>query len=317
MTETTLAAKGAGAGSDTPENIPRHSVLLNRFVSMRVQNKVRLLTEGDVEAALALQRPEGWNQTDRDWSRLLQLEPAGCFAAEVDGHVIGTVTTTAYGGELAWVGMMLVSPEHRRRGIGRQLFSAALDHLRASGISAVKLDATPAGRSLYEVFGFERESVIERWETVARDKLVNCDKTLPTEIRQKMYALDQSVFCADRTRLLDALITDSVVTPQAIMTAGGRLQGYALARCGLAASYVAPIIAQDESTALELLDRMLGQLRGQKVYLDFHLGCGATTEALLKRGFLKQRELVRMRYGRAVAAPTSPLVFAIAGPETG
>jgi predicted N-acetyltransferase YhbS len=284
---------------------------------MRAQSEIRLLTEGDVEAALTLQRPEGWNQTERDWSRLLQLEPAGCFAAEVNGRVIGTVTTTTYGAALAWIGMMLVAPEHRGRGIGRQLFSAALDHLRASGTSAVKLDATPAGRSLYEVFGFVRESVIERWETVAHHTLVNCESNDACEIRKKIHALDQSVFGADRTRLLDTLITDSIVTPQAITTAGGKLQGYALARCGLAASYVGPIIAQDESTALELLDRMIGQLRGQKVYLDFHPGCGATTEALLKRGFLKQRELVRMRYCRAVTAPTSPLVFAIAGPETG
>jgi hypothetical protein len=64
---------------------------------MRAQSEIRLLTEGDVEAALTLQRPEGWNQTERDWSRLLQLEPAGCFAAEVNGRVIGTVTTTTYG----------------------------------------------------------------------------------------------------------------------------------------------------------------------------------------------------------------------------
>ena len=293
------------------------TLLLNWFVSIRAQSEVRLLTEGDVEAALTLQRLEGWNQTERDWCRLLQLEPAGCFAAVVDEHVVGTVTTTAYGGALAWIGMMLVAPEHRRRGIGRHLFSAALDHLRASGISAVKLDATPAGRSLYEVFGFVHESVIERWETFAHHHLVNCDQALDAEVRQKMLALDQSVFGADRTRLLDALVTDSVVTPQAIMTAGGRLQGYALARCGLAASYIGPIIAQDESTALELLDRMLDQLRGQKVYLDFHPGCRATTQALLKRGFLKQRELLRMRYGRGEAAATSPLVFAIAGPETG
>src|SRR5215831_16405050 len=121
---------------------------------MGAQREIRSLTEGDIEAALTLQRLEGWNQTERDWSRLLQLEPAGCFAAEVDGRVVGTVTTTAYGRALAWIGMMLVAPEHRRRGIGRQLFSAALDHLCASGIAAVKLDATPAGQSLYEAFGF-------------------------------------------------------------------------------------------------------------------------------------------------------------------
>src|SRR5262249_5077675 len=53
---------------------------------------IRLLTDGDVGAALALQQLEGWNQTVRDWCRLLQLAPTGCFAAEVDGRLSGTVT---------------------------------------------------------------------------------------------------------------------------------------------------------------------------------------------------------------------------------
>src|SRR5262245_39639434 len=202
---------------------------------MRAQSKLRLLTDVDIGAALSLQRLEGWNQTERDWSRLLQLEPAGCFAAEVDEHVIATVTTTTYGGTLAWIGMMLVAPEHRRRGIGRQLLSTALDHLQAAGIAAVKLDATPGCRPLYEVLGFVREGLIERWETVARKRLVNCDQSLNMEIRQTIHALDRSVFGADRKRLLDSLIADSVVTPQVVITAGGRLQGYALARRGVAA----------------------------------------------------------------------------------
>ncbi len=292
-------------------------LLFNRCVSVKAEVKIRFLTKDDVEAALTLQRPEGWNQTAHDWRRLLQLEPAGCFTAEADGHVIATVTTTTYGEALAWIGMMLVAPEFRRRGIGARLLSAALSYLQEAGISRVKLDATPAGQPLYETLGFVREGVIERWETVADNKLVNCDRTFPTEIRKKMHAFDRFVFGADRSRLLDALTADSIVTPQAVMTANGRLQGYALARRGLAATYVGPIIAEDEYTALELLDRVLSQLRDEKVYIDFHPGSGTDTERLLTRGFVKQRELLRMRYSSGKATTTSPLVFAIAGPEIG
>jgi hypothetical protein len=87
----------------------------------------------------------------------------------------------------------------------------------------------------------------EGWNQTERDwRRLNCDQSLSTEIRQKLHALDRSVFGADRTLLLDALIADSVVTPKVAMTAGGRLQGYALARRGVAASYIGPIIAQDE-----------------------------------------------------------------------
>jgi GNAT superfamily N-acetyltransferase len=283
---------------------------------VREESKVRLLTTADIEAVLALQRPEGWNQSERDWRRLLQLEPSGCFGAEVDRHLIATVTTTTYGG-LAWIGMMLVAPEHRRRGIGKQLIVTALDHLHAAGIPVIKLDATPAGRPLYEMLGFVGEGLIERWEAVANKTAAEWNRSLPAETRKQIFAFDRSVFGADRGHLLDALIEDSAVTPQVLMTTKGRLQGYAFARRGLAASYVGPIIAEDEATALELLDRMLSQLHGEKVYLDFHPGCGANRGTLIAREFVKQRDLLRMHYGSRQVTPTSTLVFAIAGPEIG
>jgi hypothetical protein len=41
-----------------------------------------------------------------------------------------------------------------------------------------------------------------------------------------------------------------------------------------------------------------------------------SAEVLAARGFVKQRDLIRMRYGKRNSA-TSSLVFAIAGPEIG
>lgn len=286
-------------------------------MSAKTQIELRLLTESAVAAAMRLQQMEGWNQTECDWRRLLQLEPAGCFAAWMEGRLVATVTTSTYGRDLGWIGMMLVDPEYRRRGIATRLLSVALDYLRAAGIAAIKLDATPAGRPVYEAIGFAREGVIERWETVAQSRIVNGDQSLNTEIRQQVYRLDQAAYGADRARLLDALINDSSFRPQVVMTPDRRLQAYALARRGLIANYVGPIIAQDEATALTLLDRMLAKLEGGKTFLDFHPGCGVAREALVKRGFVKQRELVRMRYGSEEVATTAPQVFAIAGPELG
>jgi hypothetical protein len=63
--------------------------------------------------------------------------------------------------------------------------------------------------------------------------------------------------------------------------------------------------------------RMLELLNGGRVYLDLHRGCGATGEGLIKRGFVTQRELLRMHYGNDQVAATSSLVFAITGPELG
>ena len=115
---------------------------------------LRQMTEGDVPAADELRRLAGWNQTLEDWRRMLRLEPRGCFVAVQNGEVVGTVTTTTHGQALAWIGMMLVHPEHQRRSIGTRLMRLALEYLQGRGVKCVKLDATPAGRPLYEKLGF-------------------------------------------------------------------------------------------------------------------------------------------------------------------
>ena len=104
--------------------------------------KIRLLKESDIAAAMELKEFAGWNQTESDWRLLLKLEPEGCFAAVLDDQVVGTTTTTRYGRELAWIGMVLVRPEHRRSGIATKLMKTALDYLKPK-VETVKLDATP------------------------------------------------------------------------------------------------------------------------------------------------------------------------------
>jgi hypothetical protein len=64
------------------------------------------------------------------------------------------------------------------------------------------------------------------------------------------------------------------------------------------------------------LDQVLSELSGRRVYIDFNTECGTSTRVLSDRGFVKERDLVRMSAG-ARAARTSPLVIAIAGPEVG
>jgi GNAT superfamily N-acetyltransferase len=275
------------------------------------------LTQADLPAAVRLIEQGNWNQTRQDWLRLVRHEPQGCFAARLQGRVVATVTTTVYGAELAWIGMMFVDPEYRRRGIAGVLMDTALAYLHARGVETVKLDATALGRPVYERLGFVREGLVERWETVARPAAGNQPPVLQHHMRRALHALDRSAFGAERAGLLDALLSDSCVPPLACVAPDGALWGYVLARQGRVAAYIGPVVAADERTALALLDAMLGQLSGRRLYLDFYPGSGLDPSALLERGFMKQRDLVRMRYGRENGAGTSKLVFAIAGPEVG
>jgi GNAT superfamily N-acetyltransferase len=257
-----------------------------------------------------------WNQTEQDWERLLRLEPVGCFCATLNGQVVGTTTTTTYGSELAWIGMVLVDPEYRRRGIAKRLLHVALEYLQHVNVATIKLDATQDGQPVYEAIGFTLESRVERWHgTAVAGRTSDCTR-FSRDACVDVLALDRDAFSADRSKLLEMLMADACVTPILSIAGDGSLNGYALARRGSNATYVGPLIAKGPAHAEQLLDGLLEQLTGHEVYVDLNNDFEAGAELLASRGFVRQRDFDRMFYGKATD-PTSAFVFAIAGPELG
>jgi len=277
---------------------------------------IRLLTELDIPEAMALKELAGWNQTEADWRRLLKLEPQGCFGAIIDGRLVGTTTTTTYGDELAWIGMVLVHPESRRRGIASQLMATALDYLREK-VAIVKLDATALGKPVYEKLGFRVESRVERWKGVGiSTSSGGAPGTIDDSTSRELFDLDRRAFTCDRSELVAALIDDAAARPALVRSQEGSLTGYALARSGTNADYVGPVVANSSDQIDALLDSILNELKGRRVYIDFNTDSVADSRLLANRGFIKERDLIRMCSGMP-SKSTSPLVFAIAGPEIG
>jgi GNAT superfamily N-acetyltransferase len=279
--------------------------------------EIELLSESHLPEALRFTEQSQWNQTERDWRRLLQSSPQGCFGAFLDQRLIGTVTTVVYGAELAWIGMMLVDPDYRRRGLGTRLMQAALEHLQRIGVNSIKLDATPAGRPLYESLGFRPEGLVERWEGRGQPGAKQKWPVWDERVRLAVYAFDHLTFGVDRSAMLASLITDSPVAPLVAMTLEGQLEGFALARPGRRAFYIGPVAARGRETALALLEGMLERMAGERVYLDINTGFGLSSEVLADRGLVKQRELTQMAFGPESPAGISRRIVGLAGPEMG
>ena len=280
------------------------------------QMEIRLLVESDIPAAMLLKEAAGWNQTEEDWRRLLMLESEGCFGAIKDGSLVGTTTTTTYDKNLGWIGMVLVQPQNRRLGIATTLMRTALNYLNGR-VSTIKLDATHAGKPVYEKFGFQVESLVERWIGMSKSKTCEVQiNSIDSDTRGDLLELDRRAFSADRTKLINELIDEASVSPVIRRNSEGVLSGYALARRGTKADYVGPVVTMEPEQAGNLLDLVLDELNGRRVYIDFNKECNISTSVLSDRGFVKERDLVRMRCGLG-SKSTSPLVVAIAGPEVG
>ena len=116
---------------------------------------IRLMEKRDLPAAYFLSKSEGWNQTVDDWTFLLDNPDNICIVAENDVMVAGTATALVHSGRIAWIGMVLVDQSCRGMGIGRELMNGIIGLIPSA--CSIRLDATPAGKPLYEKLGFKSE----------------------------------------------------------------------------------------------------------------------------------------------------------------
>ena len=282
---------------------------------------LRRMTEGDLPAADELRRLARWNQTAEEWRRLLSLEPEGCFVALQQGNVIGTVTTTIYGQALAWIGMMLVHPDHRGRGIGTGLMRQALEYLRDRGVKCVKLDATPAGHPLYEKLGFVSESALTRCQRPANGQSVSADSAAigtrsPGEADwPALEEIDGAAFGVCRLRLLRSLATESRAV--VVWPAKDQVIGWGMLRPGTNADYLGPLACADLHGSWPLMTALLRVAGDRSVIWDVPDANEMARTAARQLGFAPLRPLTRMRLGPGLVARDPGACLAIADPSVG
>ncbi|TSK07994.1 MAG: GNAT family N-acetyltransferase [Geobacter sp.] len=116
----------------------------------------------DIAPFIALATAEGWICGEWELKFLLQSFPQGCLVKRDGSEVLGYVTSLRHA-ESAWIGNLLVAPQHRRRGIGVELMHGAIDALLHAGVKTVWLTASAKGVDLYRKLGFVTIDSINRW----------------------------------------------------------------------------------------------------------------------------------------------------------
>lgn len=277
------------------------------------------LTAAHAEAGLALSTRIGWNQSLPDWEYMLGAgDGVGLLAG--DGTLVASAMSLPYGA-FAWICMVLVDPDYRRRGLATRLMDIVVTRQEAAG-RVPGLDATPDGREVYRHIGFEDDYRLGRYRAeqvepetgasipsrVAIRPLVDSD--LPV-----LTAIDHTVFGGDRSALLEHLLPRVPGVPHGAWR-DGALVGYVLGREGREAHQVGPLIAESAEIAITLARAALGAIEGP-VYLDAPDAQADFVRWLEARGFAQQRPFFRMYRGRSKGFDEPARIFAIAGPELG
>lgn len=275
---------------------------------------IRLMEPPDVPAAMGLKESAGWNQTALDWERLLRLEPSGCFVEERGGVPVGSATALRHATALAWIGMVLVLPEHRRKGTARRLMHHSLAWLRSHGDPVVGLDATEMGRPLYCQIGFRDHEAIERWVGVPTGGGNGHPLLEAGRLPSGVLGMDREACGVDRSALLRDLAAS--VEVQGVCSRSGFVFG----RPGSSAWQVGPCVAESASAAGPLIRALLASQVGRRVFWDLLPSNVRARRLAREMGFRPLRRLMRMylvRSGQRMPPARTERIFATAGFEFG
>lgn len=105
---------------------------------------------------------EDWRERlDRDFARQIAAGTMAWFVAEDQAHIVGTAAAFLNSGRshvlrdvTATLAGIYVAPGHRRRGIAREVTMRAITWCRERSCVRIRLQASAAGRPLYESLGF-------------------------------------------------------------------------------------------------------------------------------------------------------------------
>lgn len=282
--------------------------------------QIRKMKPEDIPLGMRLKEIAGWNQVRADWESFLLLEPDGCFVAEIEGVGAGTATTINYENRFGWIGMVIVDPEFRRRGIATRLVEHAIGCLESIDCGCQKLDATDAGALVYQNLGFTIEYDVQRWYREpgpVTDRPLQIADIRPwvTTDLDRIRDRDTTAFGASRRRLLQWYSTNG--SPAFIAGNSQHSRGYVVGRAGSRACQMGPLVAADAECAGALMSEFLSSLPEGPVIADIVADNAEAVRLLESLGFSCRRILKRMYRGENRWPGNPRQTFCLAGFEFG
>jgi len=264
------------------------------------------LGEADAASGVLLSSEAQWNQNEADW-RFFLTKGIVFGVRDRDGRVIASAALLPYSDSDAWISMVLVTGNWRRRGLATRLVDACIGAASRLGVTAW-LDATPAGATVYGPLGFSPTIQLRRLRLEGASTVRPNVRLAPGQL-DDLLNLDIRAMGFDRRDLLREL---SERPTSRLLSHGDAM---ALVRDGRTARHIGPLFASTPTHALALM-RDIAASERRPLLIDAVASHETFLQGLANTGWAIERPFQRMRFGRA-RTKTAGLPFAVAGPEFG
>jgi GNAT superfamily N-acetyltransferase len=248
---------------------------------------------------------EGWNPGLYDAETFWETDPNGFFAIDVAGKMVGSIAAISYGGTFGYIGLLIVMPEWRKKGLGNQLFDIYHSlNARLNNDASIGLDGVFNMQDYYAKNGFVFSHRNLRME--GKGKRWNYDQQMVLPIYKSDFdaiaVIDQQCFGFKR----DDFLRKWLDMPKAVSLkylSSQKIEGYGVMRKCRQGWKIGPLFANNIHAAEELFKALFSKSDGESVYLDVPEINQAAMQLAKKYNLKESFACARMYHGNAPILP--------------
>lgn len=278
---------------------------------------IRPMRPDDLPLVTEWARREGFCPGPGDLAIMRLVDQGGAWVGCLDHQPIGCILGVRYDAHYGFIGLFLVTPEHRGHGHGVALWRRAMAHL--GDVACIGLEAAPERVQDYGCWGFHPAHDTLRWSLIVSPNQVGTPRTMPSGQRllpaaavaeSAVAAYDARHEATPRPLFLREWLR--VRSPhdkvRVAVDAGGCCRGFARVRAALMPTpgaqgwRIGPWQADDERLAEALLLDLLADRFGP-VMVDAPAVNGRARRVLERWGFQPVGRTVRMYRGHPPPVP--------------
>ncbi len=273
---------------------------------------IRNMRRGEVDLALDWAAGEGWNPGIRDAEPFFRADPRGFFIGEMDGEAVATGSLVSYQGDMSFAGFLIVRPDLRGHGLGRQMLRFLMERGADRNIGG---DGVPAMVPTYLRKGFKFSHWNHRCEGLGGGNMPQGLVEVSELPFDDVVRYDADVFQAPRREFLDPFLRQEGTTALALFQ-NGKVSGLGAIRPCREGHKIGPLFADDRMIAERILRGLISTIPGERYFLDVPEPNTAGMALARDSGLVGSFRTARIYTKRSPAMP-SHKVFGVTSFELG
>ncbi|MEI3853317.1 MULTISPECIES: GNAT family N-acetyltransferase [Ensifer] len=232
-----------------------------------MQQQIRRASRAELDIMIEWAAEEGWNPGLGDVGPFWAADPDGYWIADGEDGPVGAISLVRYNESYAFLGFYITRPEHRGKGIGRQLWQQAI---AVAGNRIVGLDGVVAQQENYRRSGFTYAHANIRYGgTIDVVEPPGADLLDVAPIHMPLLTeYDRRFVPAHREAFLREWLKSSDGRSSVLLLRDGAVAAYGTIRACRNGFKIGPLFSDTETGADLVFRKLAAGVNGSEIYID-------------------------------------------------